>query len=270
MDFPALSLTALLVVASCARESRPGRHPDRAGAVQRCKKGYGDAASAASPKERTAIIWSACAGLYLESTCRDAFANVMTVLPHERSAYLTGACRDAYCPLLDEPKPSLCSMERHPFEERGALFAELLRRVHILELGEDAAEELRIAAWSNSRLPDPPPPATPSAVTPTWPTPVVGITSALITLSWKSPAGDIGPAALEVAPSDVCATLGSALETEVATRWPRAVDRPEASHELLLVVHPDVPYRDVLTVMECVLPHHHRVVFSTTLVANQP
>jgi len=138
---PRARVLAALLVLTCAR--RPG--PSAAGA------------DAASPNERrlqafrhcyevtmrvarggapghSAVIARACADVYSEPGC----ASVMRD-PPRRSEAITGAiaaaCRNAYCPRLAAPRPTLCAMlGLPPPVELGRRWRELQNRILALEL----------------------------------------------------------------------------------------------------------------------------------------
>jgi len=83
---------------------------------------------------RSAAIARACADVYSEPGC----ASVMRD-PPRRSEAITGAiaeaCRDAYCPRLAAPRPTLCAMpEMPPPVELGRRWRELQNRILALEL----------------------------------------------------------------------------------------------------------------------------------------
>lgn len=82
-----------------------------------------------------AMIARACADVFSEPAC----SSVMRDPPRPREAIagaIAKACRDAYCPRLAAPRPSLCVMrELPPPVELGRRWRELQNRILSLELG---------------------------------------------------------------------------------------------------------------------------------------
>ena len=92
-----------------------------------------------------ARIARACADVFSEPAC----SSVMRDPPRPPKAIagaIAGACRDAYCPRLIAPRPSLCAMrELPPPVELGRRWHELQNRILSLELGV-GPEELETLA----------------------------------------------------------------------------------------------------------------------------
>jgi biopolymer transport protein ExbD len=77
----------------------------------------------------------ACADLYSESRCSQAFRAWSQTPVTERAATVTRACRDAYCPRLTQPKPVLCAeSDLPPPSAQPVVFAELNQRILSFEL----------------------------------------------------------------------------------------------------------------------------------------
>jgi hypothetical protein len=86
-----------------------------------------------------------CAEVFSEPAC----SSVMRDPPRPRKAIaaaIAEACRDAYCPRLTAPRPSLCTMrELPPPVELGRRWRELQNRILSLELGVGPEELVRLA-----------------------------------------------------------------------------------------------------------------------------
>ncbi len=99
-----------------------------------------------------AEIARACADVFSEPGC----SSVMRDPPRPRQAIagaIAAACRDAYCPLLTAPRPSLCAMrELPPPVELGRRWRELQNRILSLELGVGPAELEALAPPMNRQL----------------------------------------------------------------------------------------------------------------------
>lgn len=108
-------------------------------ALARCLAAREEASTpdpARAEQERTTKLAVACADLYSEPRCAQAFRGWSQTPLTERAATVARACRDAYCPRLVEPKPVLCSEPDLPAPSaQPVVFAELDQRVLSLELG---------------------------------------------------------------------------------------------------------------------------------------
>jgi hypothetical protein len=231
-------------------------------------------AQEANPAERSALLSTACASLFVEKQCRDAWETA-DVLPSERIRYQMKECRAAYCPLLPEPKPRLCAAQlgarrASPAEERerSAMWAELLQRIRVFDLGEEASFPLDAPG---AGLPATPPPSPKAAVFGTrrgdWRTPVLMLSRRELVLRWRPP-GDKGPdevglvvprrevdsqlTSTSTEPPWDCGRLNAALLAEVVARWPDAASRPDASEEILLSADPSMRYAEIVDLMDCV------------------
>jgi hypothetical protein len=85
-----------------------GRHPDPAAAARRCVDGF-QAALDGDPAAFQARMLDSCSEVYVEHGCREAFLTAARALPRERMTVLVRGCAAAYCPILPDPKPSLCA-----------------------------------------------------------------------------------------------------------------------------------------------------------------
>jgi hypothetical protein len=101
------------------------------------------------------MMSSACADLFVEARCRDAWKNTGDVNPADRIGTLIRECSAAYCPLLADPKPALCTssprelgMVEAQQQQHKTMWAELIRRIQILDLGTDVPADARIAIGS--------------------------------------------------------------------------------------------------------------------------
>lgn len=117
--FQLLALAAAVASTGCTKSTGPDRtpsgrpsirhpHPDRA--IRECTVGL-EAATAGHQASAVPTTMAACKDLYVESTCRDAWARIGPASPSEKARLLAEAidsCRRAYCPMLPAPKPGLC------------------------------------------------------------------------------------------------------------------------------------------------------------------
>jgi biopolymer transport protein ExbD len=107
-----------------------------------------DRCDRAGQRRRTS---EACAFTYKQPACRDAFLAASSRHPAETIRTFTDACRKAYCPLLREPKPSMCPMAPEEvaalrMADKMARWEELNRAILEHDHGPQAAERLRLAA----------------------------------------------------------------------------------------------------------------------------
>jgi biopolymer transport protein ExbD len=107
-------------------------------ALARCSGAYARFA-AAEPEhagEATGDIAVSCADLYSESACAEAFRRWRVTPVESRAGAVVAACRDAYCPLLSHPRPSLCARTDLPApSELAGPWQELHARILSRELG---------------------------------------------------------------------------------------------------------------------------------------
>lgn len=93
------------------RTSGPaGRHPNPQAAIQRCREAMTKVA-AAPHQGVAALVSEGCSDLFVEPACREAMRRFESVEPAARAGTLARNCRDAYCPKLPEPRPTLCAAD---------------------------------------------------------------------------------------------------------------------------------------------------------------
>lgn len=98
----------------------------------------------AKPGSIPGLLGKACSGLFVEKGCREAWEKVGSFPPEKRASLLMEACRDAYCPKLEEPRPGACSLELPDgAAERLELWRELFWAIWIRDLGEARAIHLK-------------------------------------------------------------------------------------------------------------------------------
>jgi len=109
-------------------------------ALERCQKARAEAvaqleAPTSDVSSASSRLAPACADLYTERACGDAFRGAAQVPVTERAASIARACRDAYCPRLTAPKPRLCAEATLPApSELASQWSELSQRILSLEL----------------------------------------------------------------------------------------------------------------------------------------
>jgi biopolymer transport protein ExbD len=150
------ALALCLVAASCSSSSKPvgeeaigrGRHTDPERAMTACVDAVAASASV-EPSTRLASVADACKHLYVEKACRDAWDRGMAGPVAERMTIVARGCRDAYCPLLAEPRPGLCAAADTPGAADGSPspmqgWGELQLAILTLDLGRERAERLAV------------------------------------------------------------------------------------------------------------------------------
>jgi len=75
-------------------------------------------------KEEGSVMFR-CAALYSEKPCREAHANFDDAPVDRRMQLLVGSCKEAYCPKLAAPKPSICDAKTPTLAELTASWREL-------------------------------------------------------------------------------------------------------------------------------------------------
>ncbi len=97
--------------------------------------------------ERGASVANACAALYTESGCRDAYAQAWAkdTDPARRSSIVCEGCRDAYCPHLSDPKPALCAQHDPNLATAATTWPAFTRVVLVRDLGSKRADRIRDA-----------------------------------------------------------------------------------------------------------------------------
>jgi hypothetical protein len=83
-------------------------------------------------------VWAECAPVYKAEPCRDVHLRYQETPVPDRVRVLTDACRDAYCPLLPEPRPALCTRRAASFSETTVLWRELDKAILQRDLGPEA------------------------------------------------------------------------------------------------------------------------------------
>lgn len=112
---------------------------DKAAALSECANAYAAFAGTAAEHRASAAanIAESCADLYSRSACSQAMKRWSSTPVESRAASIARACRDAYCPSLEEPKPALClSLDLPAPSELPSQWNELNERVLRLELGD--------------------------------------------------------------------------------------------------------------------------------------
>ena len=99
-------MTWMLVWMACDRPA----HPDPEGAMRDCAAGA-QASTGASPIDKQRILATACAGLFAEAGCRDAWLRMPEQPPENKMTFVIGACRDAYCPVFPSETSPLCGAD---------------------------------------------------------------------------------------------------------------------------------------------------------------
>jgi hypothetical protein len=235
-------IAAVVAIAACQQGSErapaaltPPRHPDAIGAATRCHRALASARQI-EPAEVQRAITSACAEIFVERRCRDAWAD-QSGPATQKLPRILAECVAAYCPLLPAPQPARCT-------DASADPRPLWAAIHRFDLGTDAAAILDDPAPPPARTP-------PRADDVTWRVPIVTITKDAITLDWRPPRGDDERAlSLPIARWD-CAELKEQLALEVTRTWPETV-RPTRSKQLLLAADRDAPVPIVSQVTDCV------------------
>jgi len=86
-------------------------------------------------------IGTACTDLYTEPGCANAFRASATLPLEKQAASIALACRDAYCPKLEPPKPILCALaETRSQSQMLAMWPELDTRILAFELNVSVEE----------------------------------------------------------------------------------------------------------------------------------
>lgn len=104
----------------------------------------GDQADSTSAGKKLA---AACAPLFEESACREGYAKAWADSTSEadRARVMMDACCAAYCPKLDEPKPTLCTAEAADVSGRSEQWRQFQRVVLTRDLGPARADRVLAA-----------------------------------------------------------------------------------------------------------------------------
>jgi hypothetical protein len=106
-------------------------------AISQCRKASHDLDNV-EPAARQVALSEGCADLFVEQRCHDAWAKIGEVPTSQRIEHVITECRDAYCPILRDPKPELCSKPLPSDRvERAKLWLALAKEIHDLDLGVD-------------------------------------------------------------------------------------------------------------------------------------
>ena len=162
-----VTVFALVFMSACRGPARgdsrsPAEHSSsqvltgpKALAIKRCNAAREKTRAAldagVEPGQAFASVATACADLYSESACANAFRTAATLPVEARAASIAFACRDAYCPKFAPPKPVLCEPDegRSPLQML-ATWPELDMRILSFELNVPVEEAERL-------VPRPPP-----------------------------------------------------------------------------------------------------------------
>jgi hypothetical protein len=133
-----LLLATVLLVACSRRAPAAALSKEKLDAFRRCNEAAARIDDPDPDEEigaRSAQLARACADIYSEPGCAEAFRHPEPRLEARASALAT-ACRDAYCPHLPEPRPALCATkELPPPVEMARQWRELQIRIIARELG---------------------------------------------------------------------------------------------------------------------------------------
>jgi len=223
--------------------ARP-RHPDPAAAVDLCRAAYERAGE--GPHElRLDTIVRGCAPLYVERGCRDAVAGIGRVAPDARASTMARACRDAYCPLLAEPRPALCGLDIETTSptDLARAWAELALAIRELDLGVSTAS-LRSPALPLDLVQPIVVPATPARdAGPAAEAPVFGLrqVASRLELSVTLPRGGTTSLALPADPT----------EADYAAALARAQPLPPG-RQAVISADPSIAYSEVVELIDAV------------------
>ncbi len=128
----------------------PGSTAAEEDAIDRCAAALRTLDDRCDPSGAQRRYWSACGPMYRQPACRQAFVTVASpgLSEADRARVLHDECARAYCPLLAEPRPSLCAMgeeERRTQRtvERFQRWGELDRAIVVYDHGAEAFDRLR-------------------------------------------------------------------------------------------------------------------------------
>lgn len=139
--YGALMFSLLTGAASCRRSD--GAIPDSA--IEACVAATVAASANPSLAEQAVMMASGCRGLYKEPRCRQAFSELGAIEPTARSEHIATACKQAYCPLLPNPKPDLCRNLSDSPQRLASQWPELQLAIWNRDLG--AERTLALVAW---------------------------------------------------------------------------------------------------------------------------
>jgi len=145
---PPAACVLFLVLVSLHACRQPARHPSPDEAVSNCESAIAlieEAASDASaePSFLHTELLAGCADLFVEGGCRQAMRAAADLPANERSASVRSACREAYCPLLEDPCFVACARPFLPDPAPGrSLWFQLLHAILVHDLGPDRAARI--------------------------------------------------------------------------------------------------------------------------------
>ncbi len=107
-----LLVAAALLAVSCAsappEKSAPKEEPadtklkpDASMALATCRQKL-DTYKQVHPDDRVRYAVDACRGIWLEPACSDSFESALEMPSFRRASHILEACRDAYCPSIEE------------------------------------------------------------------------------------------------------------------------------------------------------------------------
>ena len=100
------SLTTLILGAT-ALAGAPRLHPDPIRAGSQCRKAI-EQSKTLAPEPRLRAALTGCKRLFVERGCQLAAEEAANAPSSKIVPTLVAGCREAYCPVLPEPRPSLC------------------------------------------------------------------------------------------------------------------------------------------------------------------
>jgi hypothetical protein len=129
----------LLAPSSSAAIARIPLDSSKDRAVQICVEQIQADQPAEAPVERGRRLAQACGALFAERGCSDAYKQAWEHFdPSQRIRIMVEGCRDAYCPTLAVPRPTLCESGTFVIEA-AADWPEFLRVILVRDLGEERA-----------------------------------------------------------------------------------------------------------------------------------
>jgi hypothetical protein len=146
-----LVLVGVFLAAGCGRSSRA-----KDAAVETCiaaVRASGDQADSTLAGKKVA---SACAPLFEEEACREGYTKAWadSTSEAERVGIMMDACCAAYCPKIDDPKPTTCTAEAADVSGRSTQWRQFQQAVLTRDLGPARADRVLAAMTEagNTRL----------------------------------------------------------------------------------------------------------------------
>ncbi len=153
---PQRAVFLALLCLACGSEPEP-RHSDPDGAMRECSASMEHIADDPSGPMTTAAI-RACAGLFVEESCRAAVSDTTAGDDGDgRAAAMARACAPAYCPSLEAPRPYLCEADVEEMDnpQLAAAWPSLRERALMRDLGPSRGGRAAIALAALDRLTEP-------------------------------------------------------------------------------------------------------------------